>query len=433
MNDRVSRRDFLGVLGTGSLLPGLAAGQTFPAMVVPSSSRELWGWMRAQLVIEQGQAWLDTATAGPMLRAALGQGFRARERQSEDFQAYEAVASGPDAVRRRLDVVARFLGATADDIAFTSGADEGLNIVAQGLELQPGDEIVTTTQERSGALYPWLLAAKRRGIKVTQVSQAGVPVSPDVIVGRVVSALTPKTRVLAFAHVQATDGTVMPVRELCSLARDKGIFSAVDGTLAPGMLDVRLADLGCDAYAASCHHWLNAPYGTGVLYVERGARGRVWPLVVDTPSGWDSNDRYGMPITMSAWPETQAKYGALGRYDTPDFQGIGPAIELQETTGRARIVARILELASYARQALQSLPAAELLTPTHPALYAGVLAVRFAGRDHAALARALADEDLVAVARVTTGPGLDAIRVSLHAANDFDDVDRLADSLRRRH
>lgn len=432
MNERVSRRDFLGVLGTGSLLPGLAAGQTFNGAGVPSSSRELWDWLRAQLVLEPGLAWLDSAASGPTLRASLGQGFKARERQSSDFEAYSALASGPDAIRRRLTDIASFLGTTADDLAFTCGADEGLSIVAQGLDLQAGDEVVTTAQDRGGAVYPWLLAAKRRGIKVTQLPHAGVPVSPDVITGRFVSAITPKTRVLAFAHVQASDGTVMPVRELCALARSKGIFSVVDGALAPGMLDLRIADLGCDAYATSFHHWLNAPYGTGALYVERAARARVWPLVVDSPAGWDVNDRSGAPYAMSGLPETQAKYGALSRYDTPDFQCVGPAIELQDTVSRARIVARILELASYARPQLAALPAAEVLTPSHPSLAAGIVTVRFAGRDHAALARALADEDRVAVGCVAIGPALEAIRVSLHPSNSFDDLDRLAAALRRR-
>jgi isopenicillin-N epimerase len=432
MNDRVSRRDFLGVLGTGSLLPGLAAGQTFTTVGVPSSSHALWDWVRAQLVLEPGLAWLDSASFGPTLRAALGQGFRSRERQSSDFEAYATVASGPDAVRRRLTDIATFLGTTADDLALTRGADEALAIVAQGLDLQPGDEVVTTAQDRDGAVYPWLLVAKRRGIKVTQLPHAGVPGSPDVIVGRFVSSITPKTRVLAFAHVQASDGTVMPVRELCTLARSKGIFTVVDGALAPGMLDLRIADLGCDAYAASFHHWLNAPYGTGALYLERAARARVWPLVVDSPAGWDVNNRSGTPYAASLLPETQAKYGALSRYDTPDFQCISPAIELQQTVSRARIGARILELASYTRSQLGGLPAAELLTPSHPSLAAGIVTVRFAGRDHAALARALVDEDRVAVGCATLGPALDAIRVSLHPCVSFDDLDRLAAALRRR-
>jgi isopenicillin-N epimerase len=432
MNDSVSRRDFLGVLGTVSLLPATAAGQAFTSADAPVSSRELWAWMRAQLVLEPGLGGLDTAAFGPVLRAAMARGFRSRESQSADFAGYEAVASGPDAVRRRLAAVAEFLGATADDLAYTSGASEGLSIVAHGLDLQPGDEVITTARDRAAAVRPWLLEARRRGIKVTQLPQAGVPASPAAIVERFASALTAKTRVLAFAHVQATDGTLMPVRELCALARGKGIFTVVDGALAPGMLELRIAELGCDAYAASCHHWLNAPYGTGVLFLRSEARARVWPLVADGPSGRDAEERSGEPAVAAGLPEAQAKYGALSRYRTPDLQGIGLAVELQQAVKGARIAARILELAGYARRQLGTLPGVELLTPSHPALSAGIVSLRVAGRDHAGLVQALADEDRIVMGRVAQRPGFEAIRVSLHPSNDFDEIDRCVNSLRRR-
>jgi isopenicillin-N epimerase len=432
MNDRVSRREFLGVLGTASLLPAMASGEAFSPADIPAVSRELWSWLRAQLVLEPGLGWLDTASFGPALRAVMAQGFRARDAQSNDFVAYETAATSPEAVRRRLTGVAEFLGATADDFVFTSGAREGLNVVAHGLDLQPDDEVVTTTHDRAAAVYPWLLAAKRRGIKVTQIPQSAVPVSPEIIVGRFVSALSPKTRVLAFAHVQATDGTVMPVRELCELARGKGVFTVVDGALAPGMLEFRIAELGCDAYAASFHHWLNAPYGTGALYLSREARTRVWPLAVDEPSGWDSIDRSGAPFAPPGLPETQARYGALSRYRTPDLQGIGLALELQQSVNRARITSRILELATYARRQLATLNGVEVLTPSHAALSAGIVSVRFAGRDHGAIVKALAEEERIVVARVNHGPGFDGIRLSLHASNDIDEIDRCVNALRRR-
>jgi isopenicillin-N epimerase len=432
MNDRVSRRDFLGVLGTGSLLPAMAAGATFSSADAPSVSRDLWAWLRAQLVLEPGLGWLDTAAFGPVLRAAMAQGFRTRERESEDFHGYQADASSPDALRGRLGELADFLGAAADDLALTAGAGEALNIVAHGLDLQPGDEVITTSHDRAAAVYPWLLEAKRRGIKVIQVPQVGPPASPDAVVARFAPAFSAKTRVLAFAHVQATDGTVMPVRELCALARDKGVLTVVDGALAPGMINFRIAELGCDAYAASCHHWMNAPYGTGALFLKREARARVWPLAVDEPAGWDTIDRAGAAFAAPGIPETQAKYGALGRCRTPDFQGIGLAIELQQAASRARISSRILELASYARAQLASLDGAEVLTPVHPMLSAGIISVRFAGRDHAALVKSLAEDDHVVVGHVAQGAVFDAIRLSLHASNEFDEIDRCVNALRRR-
>ena len=431
MNDCVSRREFLGVLGAASLVPAVAAGQAFPPGSVPVVSRELWSWMRAQLVLEPGLAWLDTAGCGPTLRAVLAREFRGRERQSENRLAYDATALA-SALAQRLSVVGAFLGAPPEDVALTSGSTEALNTVARGLDLQPGDEVLTTAHDRPAAVYPWLLEAKRRGIKVVQLPQDGIPASPEAIVGRFAGAITPRTRVMAFAHVQSTDGTVMPARELCALAKSNGIFSVVDGAQGPGLLDLQVASLGCDAYAASFHRWLHAARGTGALFVAREARARLWPLVVAGSSGWDTLDRFGLEAAATGPADAQSKYGCLGLNQMPSLEGIAVAIEFRQAVNPARIGARIRELAAYLRSRLGELQAVQVLSPGHPSLAGGIVSLRLANRDHGELAQSLAREDRIAVAHVKHGPAFDALRVSLHAYNDHDEIERLLDALRRR-
>jgi isopenicillin-N epimerase len=432
-----SRRFFLGALGAGSLGPVVSAAASFSPANVPYVSRELWQWMRAQLVLDNGVAWLDTARFGPTLRAVMAQEYRSRERQSLDFPRYQDSALGFDAMRQRLVTIAAFLGTALEDLAFTSGAQEGLMTVARGLDLQPGDEILTTTHDHPAAVYPWLLEAKRRGFTVRQLPQDGVPAAPDAIVTRFAAAMGPRTKVLLFSHVQYTDGTVMPARELCALARAKGALSVVDGAQAAGQIDVRIAELDCDAYATSFHKWLNAGAGTGALYVRRDVRPRLWPLTVERPTGWDAADRFGaIPPAperpFDAWPETQAKYGQGGRMRGPGLEGVGIAIEFQQAVNRGRITARMRELMTYLRLRLAGLAGVSILTPTHPSLWAGILSLAAPNRDHAALAAAIAAEDGVVVHHVRHGGAFDALRVSLHAYCDHADVDRLALALQRR-
>ena len=108
-------------------------------------------------------------------------------------------------------------------------------------------------------------------------------------------AITPRTRVLVFSHVQYTDGTVMPARELCILARANNAISLVDGAQAlRAQSTSSIAAMGCDAYATSFHKWLNGSYGTGALYVRPDLRPRLWPLTVERPTGWDVADRFGV-------------------------------------------------------------------------------------------------------------------------------------------
>ena len=318
MTQHHSRRFFLGALGASSLAPAMAAAVSFSPANVPYVSRELWQWMRAQLVLDPELVWLDTAGFGPTLRAVMAQEYRSRERQSLDFNRYQESALGFDAMRERLAAVAAFLGTGLEDLAFNGGTQEGLTTVARGLDLQPGDEILTTTHDHPAAVYPWLLEAKRSGLTLTQLPQDGVPVTPEAIVTRFAAAIGPRTKVMMFSHVQYTDGTVMPARELCALARSKGVFSVIDGAQAPGQIDTRIAELDCDAYATSFHKWLNAGAGTGALYLRRDARARLWPLTVERPTGWNAADRFGgtppaPELPWDAWPEAQAKFGQGAR------------------------------------------------------------------------------------------------------------------------
>jgi selenocysteine lyase/cysteine desulfurase len=432
-----SRRFFLGALGAGSLLPTLGSAATFTFTSVPVVTRELWPWMRAQLVLDPALAWLDTARFGPTLRAVMAQEYRSREAQSLEFHRYQDSALDFITMRQRLTAVAAFLGAAPEDLTFTSGTQEALTLVAQGLDLQPGDEILTTTHDHPAAVYPWLMIAKRRGLKVVQLPQDGVPAAPEAIVARFAAAIGPRTRVLLFSHVQYTDGTVMPARELCALARSKNVFSLVDGAQAAGLLDFRITDLGCDAYATCFHKWLNASAGTGALYVRPDARGRLWPLTVERPTGWDFNDRFGITPPapdhpFDAWPETQAKYGQASRLRAPSLDGVGIAMELQQAVNRGRIASRQRELASYLRQRLSALPQARIQTPTHPALSQGIISFAVPGRDLARLAVEMAAGDGVVVRHIAHGTAFEALRVSVHAYNEYGEIDRMINALQRR-
>ena len=175
MDPLLSRRALLGALGVAATAAPLIAGaDTFTPDRVPVLSRELWQWMRAQLVLDPGLAWLDTATFGPTLRAVLVSEYRNLEQQSLDFRSYADV-DALAATREALVAAGRFLGADPGDLVLTGGARAGLGIVAGGLDLQPGDEVLTTDHDHPAAVYAWLAQAKRRGIRVVQLPHSRRP------------------------------------------------------------------------------------------------------------------------------------------------------------------------------------------------------------------------------------------------------------------
>jgi selenocysteine lyase/cysteine desulfurase len=436
MNPLLSRRALLVALGAATALgPQVAAGQTFPVERVPALPDQLWRWVAAQLVLEPGLVWLDTATLGPTLRAVLVRQYRQLETQSLDPHDY-AAAFGTDGpgVRSALESAARFFGADPGELALTHGARAGLAHVAAGLDLQRGDAVLTTELEHPATVYPWLVQARRRGIDVVQLPAADAQTTPDAILQRFEAALGPRTRVLLLSHVREADGAVLPVAELCALARSRGILTVVDGTAAAGQVDVRISGLGCDVYATSLDRWLNGPVDAGLLYVRRETQPLIWPMAPDRADGWDASDRLGQPADAITEPAlaAQRRFGADLARRGPVVAAMPLAFEFQDAVVRPRLHQRIRQLAAQFRAGLASIRGIEVLTPAHAALGAGIVAFGVPGRDHEALAETIAHDDRIVLGKVRRGSSYAVLRASLHPANDAIDVDRCLAAIRRR-
>lgn len=433
----LNRRDFLGSLSAGAGATLLTAQA--PAQEFPTSSRELWQMLRVQLLVESGLTWLDSAGLAPSLRAVLIEEYRQREALSLNRERYVSDRCNGAALHGVLGAVAQFVGAAADDLWITSGATQALSSVAAGLDFTAGDEILTTTHDHPAAIYPWLLQAKRRGLKVVQIPLSSPAAAPAEIVEAFSAAITERTRVLCFSHVQYTDGCVLPVRELCALARERNILTLVDGAQALGMIPLELRTLRCDFYAASLHKWLNGPAGTGLLCFGEGARFRLWPAGAADQSEWEALDHSGtadsapLQPQRAGWPAALRRFSYQIPYSAPLLHSIVPAIALQREIGQQRIAARIRELAWYLRLELQRSNGVRVLTPAHPEMWAGIVSFQVPGIEQGALVTALGAQERIVVGRVQhTGIGFDAIRVSPHVYNDYSDLDRFIAALRRR-
>jgi selenocysteine lyase/cysteine desulfurase len=387
--------------------------------------------------LDSGVTYLDTGSLGPMLRIAMVAEYRARENANFDPAAYWQTRLSSQSMTGLLGRIGAFVGCDADELALTSGATEALNLISNGLELAAGDEVVTTAHEHPAALYAWLLQAKRRGVIVKQVPLPMPLTAPEQPLGLIAAQVTPRTRVLAFSHIQYTDGAMLPVKELCAFARQRNIISVVDGAQALGAAQLSLRDLGCDFYAASLHKWLAAPYGMGLLYVRREMLDSVAPLCVDAASGWRDTDRFDRsPVAedmRDTWPATLRKLGSTFRYAGPLLNALEATLDMHERIGRERIEARVRELAIYTRLRLQQLRGLQILTPSHPAMWNGIMSVRPLESSSAALANGLLREERIATKSINHPDiGLDALRICTHIFNSHEEIERLLQSLSRR-
>jgi isopenicillin-N epimerase len=429
-HELLSRRELLAATALASLGAAGAAGAQ-PAPNIPTSSRELWQWVRTQPVLDLYSAYLDVASAGPTLRAAMAAEYRARDSQSFALATFREEYWTNES-RRLASRIGAFVGAEADEVHFTSGAGAALGLAANGLDLAAGDEIVTTNREHPAALSPWLMLARRRGLVVKQIELPAPMSGPEQALGLFAGAIGERTKAFLFSHVNYADGVVMPVRELCDFARQKGILSIVDGAQALGMIEFALRELNCDFYATCFHKWLGGSHGTGMLYVRREKLDALWPIA---PRGMDASPPIAAPTETYGFagaPAALHKLGNVVPHAWAALRGVEAAMELQQQIGRARIEARIRELAIYARLRLQQLPGIELLTPARPGLWAGVLTFRALEKRAADIATALARGHRVFV-RDLAWPGGEngALRVSLHMFNTHDEVEKLMQGLQQ--
>jgi len=428
----LTRRELLaGATALASLAGANAASaQNLPEL--PTTSKELWQWVRLQPMIEPQLAFLDSAVGAPTWRSAMVHEYRAREAQSLQIAPWSRGERWTQETNRLAARVAAFVGCDPDEIVFTHGAGEALGVVANGLDLSAGDEIVTTSLEHPAALSPWLVLARRRGIVVKQISLPRPLNGPEQVLGAFAGAVTERTKALCFSHVQYSDGAVLPVKDLCQFARQRGLMTVVDGAQALGMLQLDLRGLGCDFYAASFHKWLGGSHGTGMLYIRREMIDRLWPV---SPRGLDASPAIAFPsaaLGNDGVGSALHKFGNVVPKLWPALRGAEAAMDLQQHVNRARIEARIRELAIYARLRLQQLPGIELLTPSAPGLWAGLLTMRFASRSAAELGAALARNQRVFVG-VLSWPGSEqgALRASFNVFNTHEEIERLFEGLRQ--
>ena len=186
-----------------------------------------------------------------------------------------------ESVRRGL---AAEFGCDPEEMAITRNASEALETCILGLDLKPGDEVLTTNQDYPRMLTTWRQRERRDGIvlQARSPSPCRAP-SLDDLVERFRRAITPRTRVILVCHITNLTGQIFPVREVCRMGRERGIEVIVDGAHAFAHFPFQRDDLDCDYYGTSLHKWLLAPHGTGFLYVRKGKITGLWPLMAAPP------------------------------------------------------------------------------------------------------------------------------------------------------
>src|SRR5438874_5709333 len=374
MTSKPDRRGFLSTISAAAMAAALPASrvradllcQPVPAMpnaaLYEKDEEAYWTTLRKQFVISEDEVYLNNGTVGsspmPVLKAIIDCYQKAEELAQSDPEDYPIW--GYAAWNAFRDPLAAFVGCKRDEIALLRNATEANSYIANGVDLKAGDEVLITDQEHPGGEHPWDLRAKRYGIAVKKITLPKPVPDAAAVLNLFSEAITPRTRVIFFSHITTATGVVLPAKEICALARSKGILSAVDGAHVPGMMKLDVHDRGCDMYSASPHKWLQATKGTGFLYVRDEVIDRVWNTIAT--EGWDDTKLRA------------ERFQRIGSSNVPTLCGLRAAIEFANQIGMERIEKRHRQMADYVLAEMTKRGAVSWTSP-NAALRCGIVTV----------------------------------------------------------
>ncbi len=308
--------------------------------------------------------------------------------------------------------LARTFGCDPEEMAITRNASESLENVQFGLDLAPGDEILTTDQDYGRMLTTWDQRRRREGIVVKTVAFPAPPPSMQFLADLFERAITPKTKIIHFCHITNLSGQIFPVRAISRMARARGIRTIVDGAHAFAQFPFTRDDLDCDFYGCSLHKWLLAPHGTGFLYVRQDLIGEVWPLMA-APESMNHNIR---------------KFEEIGTHPAANHNAIAEALAFHHGIGAERKIARLRYLRDRWMRRLEGQPGVQLHTSFDPVMAGGLANVGLRGVDPGALANHLWNKHRIIVTPIGH-PDCTGIRVTPNVYTTLDEVDRFAEAM----
>ena len=318
---------------------------------------------------------------------------------------YNAMTEAEDALPPKI---AGFFGADAGEIALTMSTGEGYGMVLGGLRWQPGDEVLITNEEHPVPLQAAQGLADREGAIVK-----GVEIDPDkdLFLSRLEQAITPRTRLICFSHVTTDWGTRLPAREICRMARARGILTLWDGCQAIGQFPVDLHETGCDFYATNCYKWMLSPKGTGFLYVRKDAQ------------------RVLRPLRQPHAPGGTARQYETGTPASALYLGLGAGLDfLAGVGGPKAIAAKAGPKAESLRECFDAIPGVRVIGSRRAETQTGIVAFAIEGMDGNEVSDALRNRWQIAQ-RATNINKPSGVRISVAFYTTDSELDTLVEAV----
>jgi len=299
-------------------------------------------------------------------------------------------------------------------MAITRNSSEALENVQYGVDLKPGDEVLTTNQDYPRMLTTFRQRERREGIVLKAISFPVPPPSMDDLYRRFEQAVTPRTKLILVCHITNRTGQIFPVRRICEMAHSRGIPVIVDGAHAFSHFPYKLSDLDCDYYGVSLHKWTYAPIGTGFLYVRKSRIASTWPLMA-------ADKRQDDDIR---------KFEEIGTHPAANHNAITEALIFNENLGIDRKAARLRYLRDRWANRLAKHPRCRILHSQDPAQSCGIGFLSLEGVESAKMYSALWSKYNI-ITTVMDHEEYKGLRITPNVYTTVREIDTFADAVER--
>lgn len=422
----LSRRDFVKYLVTGTALSVAALEKANAGIYQSITSLNqqyiknespdgvYWDAVGKHFLFQDGIVMMNNGTVGPMPKTVFNSLIKCFRMQVENpYLCYSFLPRKEEEVRNK---VANFIGCLPEELVLTRNTTEGMNFVANGLDMKAGDEVLLSDMEHPGGIHPWRLKAERYGIKIKEVKIGLSPENVKEFVESFEKAITPKTKIISISHTVYISGLIAPLKELSEMAHSKGVMVLADSAHGIGMLDLNMNELGVDFLTSSPYKWMGAPTGIGVLFIRKDVQDKLWPTIAS--SGWDT------------YPDSR-KFETLSQRADALTVALGEAVDFQNVIGKSRIERRIKALSGYLKQELKKIKGVKLHTSEDPYLSGGLTAFSVSGVEPEKVVDYVREKYNIVVRTIgSEEKGTYGVRVSTPIYVTYEDIDRFLEGIR---
>ena len=309
--------------------------------------------------------------------------------------------------------IAKLIGCSETEVAFTHNTTEFFNTLAHGLPFQHGDEVLFSSLNHSGASVAFEHMAAVRNFKIRQFEfpmDSVNELTPEKVVELHATQIRPETKLLVFPHIDNTIGLRHPVQEISKMARKAGVeFVAVDAAQSVGTIDVNVREMGVDAYSTSPHKWLGAPKGLGLAYVSESLQQTLRPMWVT----WG----------QKSWSESARKYEDYGTRNLAEVLALGNAVTFHTAVKQEMREERLEEIWQYTKTRAENCKQTRFNSPNNFSVGSPVISIEIKNADANQLAKSLFRDHQIIVRPFKIGK-TDAIRISPNIYTTTSEIDR---------